>query len=177
MRARDRTVEHQLKQLLEELRVALPGLQLMFGFLLIAPFNQRFERVSRPGLALFATAIASTFLASVLLIAPSVYHRVYGPRALTDKERLLVRFGKFALVGSAFLCLALVSGMSFIADFLLGHVGATLIGLGSAAVCAGAWYGLPIVQRARDRGFGLGPAEHEQQVARSAAHLQSPTTP
>src|SRR2546422_935131 len=69
--------DRNLNELLGELRVALPGVQVLFAFLLVAPFNQRFGSVSSFERALYLCALLLTLLASILLIAPTLLHRLH----------------------------------------------------------------------------------------------------
>src|SRR5438067_11902734 len=68
--------DRNLTDLLGELRVALPGVQVLFAFLLVAPFNQRFSTVSRFERDLYLAALLTTLLASILLVAPTIVHRL-----------------------------------------------------------------------------------------------------
>ena len=69
--------DRNLNELLGELRVALPGVQVLFAFLLVAPFNQRFGTVSSFERALYLCALLLTLLSSILLIAPTMIHRLH----------------------------------------------------------------------------------------------------
>src|SRR3954454_11879411 len=66
--------DRNLNELLAELRVALPGVQVLFAFLLVAPFNQRFAKVDGFGRDLYLATLLLTLLASILLIAPTIIH-------------------------------------------------------------------------------------------------------
>src|SRR3954469_8737765 len=69
-------IDRELIELLNELRVALPGVQVLFAFLLILPFQQRFSQVDELDRLVYAAALVSSAVAAALLIAPSVHHRV-----------------------------------------------------------------------------------------------------
>src|SRR5437763_15932261 len=68
--------DRNLSEILSELRVALPGVQVLFAFLLVAPFNQRFGTVSEFERRLYFVTLLCTLLASILLIAPALVHRL-----------------------------------------------------------------------------------------------------
>ncbi len=68
--------DRNLNELMGELRVALPGVQVLFAFLLVAPFNQRFGSVSHFERRLYLATLLCTLLASILLIAPTIIHRL-----------------------------------------------------------------------------------------------------
>src|SRR5947208_1171864 len=78
----------ELIELLNELRVALPGVQVLFAFLLAVPFANGFPKLGKLDRDIFFVAFIATALATVLLIAPSSYHRLRWRQH--DKERLLV---------------------------------------------------------------------------------------
>ena len=72
----DERRNRQLVELLNELRVALPGVQMLFGFLLAVPFSARFDSISNGQRNLYYLTFIATALASVCFIAPTSFHRV-----------------------------------------------------------------------------------------------------
>jgi len=140
--------DRELIELLNELRVALPGVQVLFAFLLIVPFSNGFPRLTDVQRDVYVTAFLCTTLSTVLLIAPSAYHRILFRQH--DKERMLHSSNKFALWGMGLLAAAMSAVVFLISDvfFALGWVGAI------SAVAAGSfawfWYGLPLVRREDD---------------------------
>jgi len=139
-------VDRELIELLNELRVALPGVQVLFAFLLILPFSQRFREVSSAQRAVYFGSFVCTAVATALFIAPSSYHRLQFRQR--DKERMLLSANKMAIAGTAFLALAILGVVFLITDFLY-HV---LWAAAATALVAGLfswfWYGLPLVRRA-----------------------------
>ncbi len=99
-------VDRELIELLNELRVALPGVQVLFAFLLILPFSQGFREVTSAQRAVYFGAFVCTAVATVLFIAPSSYHRLQFRQR--DKERMLLSANKMAIAGTAFLALAIL---------------------------------------------------------------------
>ncbi|MGH2737606.1 MAG: DUF6328 family protein, partial [Actinomycetota bacterium] len=81
-------LDRELGELLQELRVALPGVQVLFAFLLTVPFSQGFARMTAFQRDLYFAILLATALSSVLFIAPTAYHRIRWRDY--DKERLLV---------------------------------------------------------------------------------------
>jgi hypothetical protein len=134
--------DRNLQELLGELRVALPGVQVLFAFLLVVPFNQRFEAVTDfQEWVYFATLILAT-AATVFLIAPTVHHRLEFRRQ--DKEHIVVVGNRFAIAGLGFLAVSMTGAILLITDVLFG----TAITV-SAAVLAGTlfallWFALPL---------------------------------
>ncbi|HYH28730.1 MAG TPA: DUF6328 family protein, partial [Actinomycetota bacterium] len=135
-------------ELLNELRVALPGVQVLFAFLLTVPFSQRFGEVGDLDRAVFTVGFLATMVSSVLLIAPTAYHRLRWRKY--DKERLLETANRLAIGGTAFLALAIACVVFVVVDLLYG------IGAGSAAAGAAAgmlawfWFGLPLLRTLRE---------------------------
>lgn len=136
------------RELLEELRTVLPGVQVLFAFLLTAPFSQRFSELDAVGRDWFAVAIVSAGASTVLFLSPTSYHRI-APR--TDRHRRLRLAVRFQQLGMAALVVAMTSAL-----FVVGrHIYGTREGLMIAAVTAvGAglfWYALPLGRRLSDK--------------------------
>jgi hypothetical protein len=128
-------VDRELIELLNELRVALPGVQILFGFLLTVPFAQRFVEInSAQRLAYLGTLLLLT-LASLLFIAPAAQHRVLFRQH--DKERLLLRSSRYARAASVVLLLALGTGIFFIVEMVYSGLVAVIAAI--AALGAGSW--------------------------------------
>jgi hypothetical protein len=137
-------IDRELIELLNELRVALPGVQVLFAFLLTVPFSQRFREVTTAQRAVYYGAFICATLATALLIAPSSYHRVQFRRR--DKERMLLTSNKLAIAGMAFLAVS-VAGVVFLISDVLYHLG---IAAGMTAAITACfvwfWYGLPLMR-------------------------------
>lgn len=142
---RKQRVDRELTELLSELRIALPGVQMLFAFLLTVPFYTRFETLTGSSRVVFFSTFASTTIAAVFLIAPSSNHRI-SFRA-QDKERLLLRANRFAIVGVAFLALAICGVMFFIAGMVLGQEWAPYAAGATATLIAVTWYLAPILRK------------------------------
>jgi len=142
---RKQRVDRELNELLGELRIALPGVQMLFAFLLTVPFYARFETLTGSSRAVFFSTFVFTTIAAVFMIAPSSNHRI-SFRA-QDKERLLLRANGFAIVGVAFLALAICGVMYFIAGMVLGQGWAPYLAGATAALIASTWYLAPVVRK------------------------------
>ena len=137
---------HQrLVELLQELRVALPGIQVLFGFLLIVPFSARWENVTSFQQDLYFAALLSSAAASAFLIAPSAIHRLDFARG--DKPRIVQISNTLAIIGLTFLALAMVGVVLLITDVLYGGSVVIMFPVGIAAVFALLWYGIPLFLR------------------------------
>lgn len=141
-------LDRELIELLNELRVALPGVQVLFAFLLTVPFAQRFAEVSDLQRAVYFGGLLATAVASVLFIAPTAYHRLRWREG--DKERLLKTANALAIAGTIFLAAAMAAVVFLVADVLYGGWQAGAAAGGVAGLLAWFWYGLPLSRRARD---------------------------
>jgi hypothetical protein len=112
---RDRT-ERQMAELLGELRVALPGVQILFAFLLTVPFAQGFTRVTNFQKDLFFATLLCTAISTACLIAPTATHRLRFHKR--DRKFIIEVAHKLTIAGLVFLALAILGAMSLITDFL-----------------------------------------------------------
>jgi Family of unknown function (DUF6328) len=109
-------VNRELIELLNELRVALPGVQVLFAFLLAVPFSQGFASTTDFQRALFFGTLSATAISAVLLIAPSAWHRLHFHQK--DKEHVLLASNSLSIAGLAFLAAAMIGAVMLIADFI-----------------------------------------------------------
>ncbi len=133
--------DRELIELLSELRVALPGAQVLFAFLLIAPFSARFD-VDGIEKAAYLVALLATLLGTVLLIAPSAYHRLRWRER--DKERMLRAANRMAIAGLACIAVAMSASVFLVSDVLLPRWAAAVITGAAAVVFLFAWFVLPL---------------------------------
>lgn len=142
---KDRT-DRQLIELLNELRVVLPGAQILLAFLLTVPFATRFGRVSRGDKIALFVGLMATVSGTVLLLAPSVYHRLRWGRG---GKRDVIRVGnRFFLAGTALLAIGIVAVLYLVGDVLFGTTAAIACAAAVGALVASTWYLLPL-QRMR----------------------------
>jgi hypothetical protein len=111
-------LNRELIELLNELRVALPGAQVLFAFLLTVPFSGRFRMLTDGQRAIYFATFVGTTIATGLFMAPTAYHRIRFRQG--DKERMLRTSNAFAIVGIAFLALAITLAVLLITDLLFG---------------------------------------------------------
>ena len=140
-------IDRELIELLNELRVALPGVQVLFAFLLVVPFQQRFTTVTQFQKTVYFVALLCAAVATILLIAPSANHRMLF--RTREKPEVLKLANREAIVGMAFLAAAVVAVILLITDYLYGDettaVAAGLSGLGFGFF----WYLIPLRRRIR----------------------------
>jgi hypothetical protein len=139
----------ELIELLNELRVALPGVQVLFAFLLAVPFANGFPKLSDLDRDIFFVAFIATALSTVLLIAPSSYHRLRWRQH--DKERMLVISNALTIAGLFLLAVAITAAVFVITDFLFHHAWAAAFTAIVAATFLLLWYGLPLAAAIQDR--------------------------
>jgi hypothetical protein len=138
-------LDRNLSELLGELRVALPGVQVLFAFLLAVPFNQRFAQVSNFEQTVYLVVLLLTAVASAFLIAPSAYHRIQFRQ--DDKEHIVFLANKFAIAGFAFLALAMSGAVLLVTSFLYSDITAALATAFAALMFLVLWYGAPLSRR------------------------------
>jgi uncharacterized membrane protein YhaH (DUF805 family) len=142
--------DRELIELLNELRVAMPGVQVLFAFLLIVPFSNGFPKMTSVQRDVYFVAFLCTAVATLLLIAPSIHHRLrFRDR---DKEELLQRANRLSIVGLAFLAAAMSAVVFVITDVLFAEPWPELVVALVAAAFAWIWYAVPLLRRGRTPG-------------------------
>ena len=139
-------LDRELIELLNELRVALPGVQVLFAFLLAVPFANGWTRVTDFQRDVFFVAFLCTTAATMLLIAPSTYHRLRWREH--DKEHMLTTANRLTIAGSGFLALAMIAVVLLITDLLFSLPWAVLATALAAIGFSWFWYGLALLRRA-----------------------------
>ena len=137
--------DRNLTELMGELRVALPGVQVLFAFLLVAPFNQRFGQTTTFERDLYFAALLCTLLSSILLIAPTVIHRLEFRRG---QKGYVVKIGnRLTIAGLLVLAVAMTCAVALVTHYLFGP--ATAIVTTAVAVLAFStiWFVAPLLRR------------------------------
>ena len=134
--------DRELIELLNELRVALPGVQVLFAFLLVTPFSARWEHVDGGQEAAYMVALAATTLGSVFLMAPSAYHRLRWRER--NKERMLRTSNRLAIAGIGCVAVAMTATIYLVAQEVVGSPGSWVIAAAAAVVFAFGWFLLPL---------------------------------
>jgi hypothetical protein len=138
-------LNRELMELLQELRVVIPGVQVLLAFLLTAPFQQRFAGLPGSMRNAFFASIACATLATAFLIAPSAHHRL---RWRAGEKEPLVRIGnQMAIVGTVFLAAAIVLALYVVTDVLFTTDLAVLTAIAGLVLFAGLWYVVPMLGR------------------------------
>jgi hypothetical protein len=143
-------VDRELIELLNELRVALPGVQVLFAFLLVVPFSQRFDVVSAADRRVYFAAVLGSAAASACLIAPSAHHRLRFRSA--NKERLLKMANGLAIAGMVALAFSMGCVVYVISSVLYSTTAAAIVAGVVTAGIVGLWFVLPLTYPKGDEG-------------------------
>lgn len=142
--------------ILQELRVILPGVQVLVAFLLTAPFSQRFEDLDPVGRAAYLIALLAALLATICFISPTAQHRA-GPRsARSVRVTWAVRMTRAGLV---FTAVALAAATYCVTRFVFANALAAWLTVALVIVIAGAWIVLPRWAAGRSDGIDGGGAD------------------
>jgi hypothetical protein len=141
-------LDRELIELLNELRVALPGVQVLFAFLLTIPFTQRFPKLSTTDRYVYFAGFLCAALATATLIAPSAYHRIRWRER--DKEQLLTISNRLAIVGLGLLAIAMTCVLYVVTDLIFGTTAGIVIAVIGALTFGGLWYALPLSRKLDD---------------------------
>jgi Family of unknown function (DUF6328) len=135
-------LDRNLDELLGELRVALPGVQVLFAFLLVVPFNQRFPTITSFQTTVYFVTLLLATGASAFLIAPVVHHRVQFREQ--DKERIVRTANRYAVTGMAFLAAAMTGAILLITDLLYRSTMVTVVAVLVALMFLVLWFAVPL---------------------------------
>jgi cation transport ATPase len=136
----------QLNELLQELRVAMPGVQILFAFLLAVPFNQRFGETTTFQRDVYLIVLLCAAIAAAFFIAPTAYHRIMFEQG--DKRRLIRLATGMAVLGLVALALAMSGAILLVADFLFDRTTAGILFAATLGLFTGLWFVLGGVRRA-----------------------------
>jgi hypothetical protein len=138
-------LDRNLGELLQELRVALPGVQVLFAFLLAVPFQQNFTKINGFEKDVYFATLLCTAMSAILLIAPSSYHRI--TFRLQAKRELIFLANRFMIAGLSFLALAMTGAIVLITDLLFGGVATIVTGVLAMTAFVLVWYVMPLRRR------------------------------
>jgi predicted membrane channel-forming protein YqfA (hemolysin III family) len=141
-------LDRELIELLNELRVVLPGVQVLFAFLLTVPFTNQFSRITNGQRQVFFATFLLTTASTVLLIAPSAYHRLRWRQH--DKEQMLETANRLSIGGLVFLTLALVCAAFLVTDLMFHATATAVVTATVAGFFVWFWWGLPLLRRLQD---------------------------
>jgi Family of unknown function (DUF6328) len=140
-------LDRNLSELLVELRVALPGVQVLFAFLLIVPFTDRFAEVSGFQEKVYFVTLLFTAISAALLISPTTYHRMTFRRQ--QKKHLVFVANRLAIAGTGMLALAMTGAIMLITDVLFGTTATVVFSGAALTMFVVLWGLLPLRRRLR----------------------------
>lgn len=139
-------LDRNLSELLQELRVALPGVQVLFAFLLTVPFQQGFTKITPFQERVYFVTLLFTALSAVMLITPTAYHRM--TFRYQQKQHLVLVANRVAIAGLGFLAVAMTGAIMLITDVVFGATATVVITTVLAfGVFVFFWYLLPLRRR------------------------------
>jgi hypothetical protein len=138
----------QLDQLLQETRVVMPGVQVLFAFLLSVVFQNRFAQATRFEHDIYLATILCSAAAALCFIAPAAWHRILFQQK--DKRHIIAVANRFVICGVGFLALAMTLALLLVCDFVFGGTTAAIVPLVAGPAFAWFWFGAPLLRRRRD---------------------------
>jgi Family of unknown function (DUF6328) len=135
-------------ELLNEIRVLLPGVQVLFAFLLTAPFAFGFDKLTELQRDVYALSLMGALASIVCLVAPTTHHRIRWRKR--DKEFMLHVANRSVITGSAFLALSMSAAIFLVGDYLFARWVAVLATIAVATAFTLLWFGLPLARRLRE---------------------------
>lgn len=146
----DERYDRNMSELLQELRVALPGVQVLFAFLLTVPFAQGFRQVTEFQTLVYFVTLLCSAAASAFFIAPTAYHRLNFRQG--DKRHIVEVASRLTVLGMAALAFAMTGAVLLVTDFLFQErtVWPAVVGVG--VMFAALWFVLPLLRRLTNGG-------------------------
>lgn len=141
----DERFDRNWNELLQELRVAQTGVQILFAFLLTIPFNQRFEHLTDTQRATYIVTLVLTALATLCLIAPVSHHRILFRRG--RKKELVEASSTLAMVGLVFLWLSVVGAVFLVFEVVVAMSWALAVATALGISFIVVWYVFPSMKR------------------------------
>jgi hypothetical protein len=162
--------DRHLAELMQEVRVAQTGVQVLFGFLLTVPFTSRFEALAGGERVLYFATLTIAGAAAMLLIAPSLQHRMLF--RCGDKEYIVRMANRYAIAGFGCVALAMVGAVVLVAHVIIGS-GVAVVGAVAAGGALWCWYLQPLRRRLMLHRRGP-PARETTTRGSSTGHARAP---
>lgn len=143
-------LDRELAELHQELRVALPGVEVLFGFQLGLPFTQRFNSITPFQEVVYLGSFLATAVAICLLIAPVAFHRLRWRQY--DKDKLLRLGNRMLVTGLIFLASSLAGMVFVVTDMILGRSFSAVMAGTLLLLFAWLWFALPLSRRLQEDG-------------------------
>jgi hypothetical protein len=157
-----------LNELLQELRVAQAGVQILFGFLLTIAFTERYGSADNFIRVTHLITIMFAACSVALMTAPAAWHRLLFRRG--RREDLVEVANRFAIAGLAFLALAMIGTVLLLGEVILGGWMAVVLGVFAALLFGTLWFALPLRERGRDTIDGDEEGDDDEEEEEEAGH-------
>jgi cation transport ATPase len=149
---RDEEADRRLNELLQEIRVVLPGTTVLFGFLLAVTGFPNFPDFTRANRAMYFVAFTCAAVALVFLLAEASYHRLRGRPY--DKYVMLRTVSRQAITAMTFLAISLTAAFALVVDLTYGERASAIATSALVLLVLTVWFGLPLSRRATKDGDG-----------------------
>lgn len=144
-----RRLARNINELLQELRVAQAGVQILFGFLLSITFTGKYGTISDFVRYTHLVTVLCAAAAVALLTAPAAWHRMLFRQG--RREDIVAAGNSFALIGLGFLAVAMTGTVLVLSEVIVGGRPALVIGFSALVVFGTLWFLLPLVAPDRNR--------------------------
>jgi hypothetical protein len=145
--SRREVLDRDLVEILQELRVAVAGVQILFGFLLTLPFSTGFHRIGYTGRWVYYVSLITAAVASICFIAPATQHRMLFHSG--NEELLISRSNQYGIAGASALTVSLACGVAVAARGFFSSWLAAVTAMGVVVLCAWTWFIQPLLTRKR----------------------------
>ncbi len=142
-------LDRNTSELVQELRVASVGIQVLLAFLLVVPFQTGWKQVSSFDRYEYFVTLVAIAIAAALLIAPSIHHRLLFREQ--EKEYVVQVGNRLVIVAALFLTVGFTGIFVLISHVLFGGVAAAVAGATAAVAISTVWFGLPLIHRYRSQ--------------------------
>jgi len=138
-------LDRRLSELLQEMRIAMPGVQVLFGFLLAVPFQQGFQSITSSQRMIYFCTLLASAVATAFLIAPTAFHRLMWQQ---HKKPEIIRLGNRQFIaGLVALALAMIGAVALVTDVLFKGSTLVVTVVAVGLLFAWLWFGLGLVRR------------------------------
>jgi hypothetical protein len=148
----ERKVDRQMIELLNELRIALPGVQILFAFLLTVPFSVRFGELTVFQRDVYYVTLVAAMLSAACLIAPSAAHRLRFHQG--ERAWIVESANELMIAGLVFLAVALGCSALLITDMMFDGARVWIYTGALTAIVTGLWFVRPLVRHLRGKSSG-----------------------
>jgi hypothetical protein len=145
---RDEKLDRNTIELLNELRIAGSGVQILFAFLLVVPFNTGWTKTTSFERTVYFVTLVLVAIAAVLLLAPPIHHRLLFRHH--EKGYLVASGNRLAIAGMSFLGLGFTGILVLLSDYVVGGAAPIVVGLVTLVAVGGLWFGMPLLRRTRE---------------------------